>query len=135
MTNHVNNPKHYNQHSIECIEFTRYMDFNLGNAFKYIWRCYDKGKPVEDLKKAIWYLRFVLENIDDSDFTRITEHQKELSSDFVISNSKFKNANQKHCLFNILHTYCIDKESTFTLINHTIQSLNQEIKTIEAKND
>jgi hypothetical protein len=25
-------------------------------AVKYIWRCGDKGKPVEDLRKAIWYL-------------------------------------------------------------------------------
>lgn len=32
------------------------MNFNLGNVMKYIWRCGDKGKPIEDLKKAIWYI-------------------------------------------------------------------------------
>ena len=54
----VNKPKHYNNHpsNIECIEVTRHMGFNLGNALKYIWRCDLKNDAVEDLKKAIWYL-------------------------------------------------------------------------------
>ncbi len=54
----VNHPQHYTSHpsGAECIEVTRHMNFNLGNAMKYIWRCGDKGKPVEDLQKAIWYL-------------------------------------------------------------------------------
>lgn len=56
--NMVNNPPHYNNHpsGIECIEITRHMSFNLGNVFKYLWRCGDKGKYLEDLKKAAWYL-------------------------------------------------------------------------------
>jgi hypothetical protein len=33
------------------------MTFNLGNAIKYLWRKDDKGKPIEDMKKAIWYIR------------------------------------------------------------------------------
>jgi len=54
----VNHPKHYLSHpsGIECIEVTRHMGFNLGNAIKYIWRADLKG-GVEDLEKAIWYLR------------------------------------------------------------------------------
>lgn len=32
------------------------MNFNLGNAIKYIWRHADKGATIEDLKKARWYL-------------------------------------------------------------------------------
>jgi hypothetical protein len=32
------------------------MNFNLGNAIKYIWRASEKGALVEDLKKARWYL-------------------------------------------------------------------------------
>jgi hypothetical protein len=32
------------------------MNFNLGNAVKYIWRAGDKGNLIEDLKKARWYL-------------------------------------------------------------------------------
>lgn len=55
----VNKPKHYNSHpsGIECIEITRDMPFNLGNAIKYIWRCFLKGNTIEDLEKAIWYLQ------------------------------------------------------------------------------
>ena len=54
MTDNIN-PKHYRQHAHECIEFTEHLNFNLGNAFKYIWRHKEKGGR-EDLEKAIWYL-------------------------------------------------------------------------------
>ena len=52
------NPAHYRRHpsGIECIEVTRHMNFNTGNAIKYIWRYLDKGDPVENLKKAQWYI-------------------------------------------------------------------------------
>jgi hypothetical protein len=52
------NPSHYRRHpsGIECIEVTRHMNFNTGNAIKYIWRYLDKDDPVENLKKAQWYL-------------------------------------------------------------------------------
>lgn len=57
----VNNPKHYNSHpsGIEAIEITRHMNFNLGNAVKYLWRNGLKdGQPaIQDLEKAIWYIK------------------------------------------------------------------------------
>lgn len=54
----VNHPKHYTQHKsgIECIQITRHMGFNLGNAMKYIWRA-DLKNGIEDLQKAVWYLQ------------------------------------------------------------------------------
>lgn len=54
----VNSPKHYNKHpsGLEAIQVTEWFNFNLGNAIKYIWRCDYKGKPLEDLEKARWYL-------------------------------------------------------------------------------
>ena len=54
----VNNPEHYtlNPNGIECIDVTENMNFCLGNAVKYIWRADLKGNPIEDLKKAVWYL-------------------------------------------------------------------------------
>ena len=53
----VNHPKHYTQHpsGIECIQITRHMGFNLGNAMKYLWRA-DLKNGLEDLRKAIWYI-------------------------------------------------------------------------------
>jgi hypothetical protein len=62
----VNHPPHYKSrdiecekcgHDIECIEVTRHFKFNLGNAIKYIWRADFKAQPIEDLRKAIWYLQ------------------------------------------------------------------------------
>jgi len=55
----VNHPKHYTMHpsGVECIEITRHMNFNLGNAVKYIWRAGEKGDVIQDLEKAIWYLQ------------------------------------------------------------------------------
>ena len=52
------NPKHYRTHpsGIECIQVTEHMNFNLGNAMKYIWRAADKGRTIEDLKKAAEYI-------------------------------------------------------------------------------
>ena len=63
-TDNVNHPKHYQSlfrmKEPECIEFSELMTFCRGNAFKYVWRFGSKGdesKAVEDLKKAIFYLR------------------------------------------------------------------------------
>jgi hypothetical protein len=54
----VNHPPHYTEHpsGIECIEITRYMGFNIGNAVKYLWRCDLKHDDIEDLEKAIFYI-------------------------------------------------------------------------------
>ena len=48
-------PNHYKNRKHECIEFTRLLNFNLGNAFKYIWR-FEHKNGKEDLEKALWYL-------------------------------------------------------------------------------
>ena len=54
----IKHPKHYMSHpsGIECIQITRHMGFNLGNAIKYIWRADLKNDALEDLEKAVWYL-------------------------------------------------------------------------------
>lgn len=53
------NPNHYLEHpsGVECIDITRWFNFNRGNAIKYIWRAGKKGDEIEDLRKAIWYLK------------------------------------------------------------------------------
>jgi hypothetical protein len=56
----VQRPAHYNKHpsGVECIEIAEYMGFNLGNAFKYLWRGGLKdGDATQDYEKALWYLR------------------------------------------------------------------------------
>jgi len=63
MCDPVNHPPHYKKHpsGVECIEITKHLSFPIGSAMKYIWRHKDKGKPIEDLKKAIWYLQKQIE--------------------------------------------------------------------------
>jgi hypothetical protein len=56
----VNHPSHYTHYKgVEVIEITREMNFNLGNAVKYIARAglKDPSKEVEDLQKAIFYIK------------------------------------------------------------------------------
>lgn len=54
----VNEPPHYKAHAsgVQCIEIAEQMSFCLGNAVKYIWRADEKGKAIQDLKKARWYI-------------------------------------------------------------------------------
>ena len=56
----VDHPSHYNAGRIEVIDFIedQNLNFNLGNAVKYISRAgkKDPKKFREDLEKAIWYL-------------------------------------------------------------------------------
>jgi len=64
----VNHPTHYSQvPGVECIEVTRWFNFSLGNAIKYIWRAGYKGDKAEDLKKAIWYLQNEIERLEYKD--------------------------------------------------------------------
>ena len=64
--NPVDHPQHYTSHpsGIEAIEITRYENFNKGNALKYILRAGKKGDEVEDLQKAIWYLKDEVKRIE-----------------------------------------------------------------------
>lgn len=54
----VNHPNHYNTGEYEVIDVIEDWDlnFNLGNAIKYIARCNHKGNKEEDLKKAVFYI-------------------------------------------------------------------------------
>jgi len=57
----VNNPAHYNKYSHEVIELTEQFDFCMGNVLKYIIRAPYKGKYHEDMQKAAWYLKRIVE--------------------------------------------------------------------------
>ena len=59
----IENPKHYAceavevSYRVEPIELCEQCGFLLGNALKYLFRYQHKGKPLEDLKKAQYYLK------------------------------------------------------------------------------
>ena len=62
----VSHPSHYNQ-GIEPIEVIESWDlnFSLGNAIKYILRSPYKGKQIEDLEKARWYIDREINRLKD----------------------------------------------------------------------
>ena len=73
----VDHPSHYTwieeKCGIEVIDITRHLDFDLGNAIKYILRSghkeessmTNKEKEIEDLQKAIWYLNDKINMIEN----------------------------------------------------------------------
>ena len=83
----VNSPDHYNTGNIECIEAIEdsmspaaFKGYLKGNCMKYLWRYDYKGKPVEDLKKASWYLSRLIEMVEQQD-----NHEKEELLDSYIT--------------------------------------------------
>lgn len=67
MSDNVNNPAHYGQGKIECIDYIQdfltheeFVGYLRGNIAKYLhrWR-YKNG--LEDLRKAQWYLNKMLD--------------------------------------------------------------------------
>ncbi len=80
----VNHPPHYKNHAsgVECIDITEHMTFCLGNAIKYLWRSSEKGKEIEDLKKAVWYINREIERlqkcISDQNPTLLTHSNLDL---------------------------------------------------------
>jgi hypothetical protein len=66
MSDTINHPSHYNQlpNGIECIDVVEHMNFNRGNAIKYIWRAGQKGDVLEDLRKALWYIAREIERLE-----------------------------------------------------------------------
>ena len=61
----VNHPKHYNSGKIEVIDAIEDwgLGFNDGNVIKYVARHKHKGKPIEDLEKAKWYLERLIQQL------------------------------------------------------------------------
>ena len=76
----VNHPSHYNSGGIEVINVIEQwkLGFHSGNALKYICRAGRKNKdPIEDLEKALWYIRRLAETAQvskQSRFKKVFEH-------------------------------------------------------------
>lgn len=73
----VNSPSHYSWlkklAGVEIIDIIRHLDFDLGNAVKYILRAGrkteegydDKAKTIEDLRKASWYINDKIKTLEN----------------------------------------------------------------------
>ena len=69
----VNHPSHYTGPGIECIEAIKasmthdaLAGYLKGNVQKYLWRYEKKVNHVEDLKKARWYLDYLINELEQT---------------------------------------------------------------------
>ena len=83
----VNHPLHYNwlidKCGIEVIDIVRHLDFDLGNAIKYILRAGRKPinksnfnlnvAAIQDLKKALFYINDKINMLED-EYNNINKH-------------------------------------------------------------
>ena len=84
----VNHPPHYNwlkdKCGVEVIDIARHLDFDLGNAIKYILRAGKKPitseeninnnkAAIQDLNKAIWYINDKINMLED-EYNNINKH-------------------------------------------------------------
>ena len=79
----VNQPDHYLQSSMECIEAIEglSLDFHQGQVLKYVYRHRFKhaslDKQLEDLKKAEYYLKRLIDQAQDRVYSgRINEPRR-----------------------------------------------------------
>lgn len=78
----VEHPSHYTSGGIECIDAMKamlagyeqatiatkfYWHFLSGQVLKYLWRWPLKERPLQDLKKARWYLDRLIEDVENQD--------------------------------------------------------------------
>tara|TARA_R100000541_G_scaffold32046_1_gene40844 strand:+ start:380 stop:631 length:252 start_codon:yes stop_codon:yes gene_type:complete len=68
----VNRPAHYNLGGVECIDYIKqvlgkegFIAYCQGNMIKYQHRYRYKNKPVEDMKKAQYYLNRMIETMSE----------------------------------------------------------------------
>ncbi|MFD0374694.1 DUF3310 domain-containing protein [Streptomyces sp. NPDC127112] len=63
----VNSPSHYKDgwsNGAEVIDITEHLNFNRGNAVKYIARAGKKANELEDLRKAAWYVAREIKRVE-----------------------------------------------------------------------
>ena len=72
--NSITKPDHYckgRKYEPRKVIYDWGLDFNLGSAVKYISRAGRKGDKLEDLKKAVQFLQFEIEELEQKGIERI----------------------------------------------------------------
>ena len=92
MEEQVNHPSHYNRgiEPIDIIECWR-LNFSLGNVIKYVLRSPYKGREIEDLEKARWYIDREIERLKkerDRNILQEIKNNTNLSADKFIKLKK-----------------------------------------------
>lgn len=85
----VNHPSHYTSGKVECIDALEAATSGLqgieavctANAIKYLWR-WKKKNGIEDLEKAIKYINFLIEKVDDQGIASEIEDWENQAKEF-----------------------------------------------------
>lgn len=90
----VEHPSHYTSGGIECIDAMKamlagyeqakvatkfYWHFLSGQVLKYLWRWPLKDRPLQDLKKARWYLDRLIDDVEKQDHV-VTELNSDIGT-------------------------------------------------------
>jgi hypothetical protein len=115
----VNHPSHYTSspakcqcgRTIECIDVTRHQSFAIGNAMKYLWRSEHKGKQVEDLEKAVWYINDEIQRLERQQTTARTfsQHTHDLANQAFKPKTPHPCEGVCECIFPSLPAFMDDK--------------------------
>lgn len=91
----VEHPSHYTSGGIECIDAMKamlagyeqeqittkyYWHFLAGQVLKYLWRWPLKERPLQDLKKARWYLDRLIDDVENQDHA-VTELHSDMGKE------------------------------------------------------
>ena len=71
----VEKPQHYNRGGVECRKALQAACVGLdgwegtctSNAIKFMWRWKFKGKPIQDIKKAIEFMNYLIEYLEENE--------------------------------------------------------------------
>lgn len=134
----IHHPQHYNMGKYEVIMVIENwkLGFHLGNTVKYIGRCGYKDNPIEDLKKAQWYLKKKCNKLKVSaNKYFISSNLKRLISSDIVSTDWKLSYNLSRVLFYIrlIQTNATTKSRTLFFFNQALAWLDREIKILEKR--
>jgi len=116
------NPKHYTSHpsGIECIEISKHLSACLAQAFQYVWRCGQKDDPIQELKKALW---FIDAELTITNFPSLNFH---LIKDSISRIMDYESEHKGNALLHIAiarHHEVKHRNSCLAIAKHDIESL------------
>jgi hypothetical protein len=125
------NPNHYTSHpsGIQCVEISKHLSGCLAQAFQYVWRCGQKDDPIQDLKKAIWFI--------DTEIDISTSDKQTVTNILAIEEplnlvTKYEHGLKKDALCYIARANILNAPR-FTLLCKAGHAINQLIKDYEAQ--
>jgi len=123
----INNPDHYNRNGIEVIDVIETYtpeSPHLANVLKYVCRHSYKGKPLEDLRKAAWYLDRAIAIVEGEEEERAWVEQQMNDPEHVALRDRIKEA--VFSVFRAAPPVDVGRNETDSLFDH--DDINGEVE-------